>query len=263
MTATAQLTDIHNHLVPAVDDGAQSFDESLRHLQTLHAEGVTRLSVSPHLFGWLTEEADALAKRLDVLETAFELLRAACASRPDVPELYFGQEILCPVPEIAARVFREPRAGYRDTDYALVEFGFELTGDPAIVVETVIDAGRRMIISHPERYRRERVNVAIDELRAWKQAGALLQVNAGSLLGGYGSAIQALAWQLLHEGLADLIATDHHADHRVVSLREAYEAIASRNGDDVARVLASENPTRVLRNQPLLPVPSLPRRQSS
>jgi len=263
VTDSVHLTDIHNHLVPAVDDGAQSFDESLRHLQTLHAEGVARLSVSPHLFGWLTEEEGALAKRLDVLETAFESLRSACTSRPDVPELYFGQEILCPVPEIAARVFQEPRAGYRNTDYALVEFGFELIGDPATVVETVIGAGRRIIISHPERYRRARANVAIDELRAWKQAGAFLQVNAGSLLGGYGSAIQRLAWQLVDEGLADLIATDHHADHRVVSLREAYEAIARRGGDDVARMLASENPTRVLRNQSLLRVPSIPGRQPS
>ncbi|HEX6064959.1 MAG TPA: CpsB/CapC family capsule biosynthesis tyrosine phosphatase [Longimicrobiales bacterium] len=263
MTEPVQLTDIHNHLVPAVDDGAQSFDESLRHLRALHAEGVTRLSVSPHLFGWLTEEEDALPKRLDVLETAFESLRSACSDRPDVPELFFGQEILCPVPDIAARVFQEPRAGYRNTDYALVEFGFELTGDPANVVETVIDAGRRIIVSHPERYRRQRANVAIDELRGWKQAGAFLQVNAGSLMGGYGSAIQALAWQMLQEGLADLIATDHHADHRVVSLREGYEAIASRSGRDVARILASENPTRVLRDQPLLPVPSLPRGQSS
>ncbi len=251
------LTDVHNHLVPAVDDGAQSFDESLRHLTALHAEGVTRLSVTPHLFGWLTEEEAALAKRLDLLEAAFESLRVACRSRGDVPELFFGQEILCPTPEIASRVFQEPRAGYRGTAYALVEFGFDLKGDPAEVVTAVLGARRRIIISHPERYRRHRTNVHIDELRAWKAGGALLQVNAGSLLGDYGSNIKALAWQLLEEGLADLTATDHHADSRVVSLRAAYQEIARRGSDDVARILASENPTRVLRDQALMPVPLL------
>jgi protein-tyrosine phosphatase len=263
VTPLVELTDIHNHLVPAVDDGAQSLDESLRHLKALRAEGVTRLSVSPHLFGWLTDEEGALAERLDLLESAFEGLRNACSTRRDVPELFFGQEILCPTPEIAGRVFRERRAGYRETDYALVEFGFDLQGDPAIVVETVIDSDRRIVISHPERYRRDRTNVHIDELRGWKQAGALLQVNAGSLLGGYGGAIEKLAWQLLHEGLADLIATDHHADSRVVSLRAAFDAIAERGGDDVASILASVNPTRVLRNDALVPVPPLRTRHPS
>lgn len=251
------ITDIHNHLVPAVDDGAQSLDESLRHLRALYSEGVTHLSVSPHLFGWLTEEAGALARRLDVLEEAFAGLQNACAGRPDVPELFFGQEILCPTPEIAQRVFEEPRAGYRHTSYALVEFGFELQGDPTLVVETVLDTGRRMIISHPERYRRNRSNVRMDELRGWKSAGALLQVNAGSLLGDYGSAIQALAWQALAEGLADVVATDHHADSRIVSPRAAFEEIVRRGGHDVARLLLCENTTRVLLNQDLLPVPSL------
>lgn len=251
------LTDIHNHLVPAVDDGAQSMQEALQHLAALYAEGVTRLAVSPHLFGWLTEEAGALEQRLDRLEAAFAELQHVCARRSDVPELYFGQEILCPTPAIATAVCKEPRAGYRGTSYALVEFGFELKGDPLQVVHAVLGAGRRMIISHPERYRRQRVNVDIAELRAWKSAGALLQVNAGSLLGDYGAHIEQLAWQLLGEGLADLVSTDHHADSRVVSPRTAFELVVGRGHPDIAHLLFSENPTRVLNDQPLLPVRAL------
>jgi protein-tyrosine phosphatase len=254
--AAIPITDIHNHLVPAVDDGAQSFAEALLHLQALRAEDVTHLCVSPHLFGWLTDEPGALQQRLDRLEIAFEELRSACAPRSDVPELYFGQEILCPSADIARRVFAEPRAGYRGTSYALVEFGFDLQGDPKEVVRAVLDAGRRMIISHPERYRRSRANVQIDELRAWKAEGALLQVNAGSLLGDYGVNIQMLGWQLLTEGLADVVATDHHADSRVVSPRTAFDQIAARGGVEVARLLMSENTGRVLRDEALLRVPS-------
>jgi protein-tyrosine phosphatase len=251
------LTDIHNHLLPAVDDGAQSMQEALHHLTLLYAEGVTRLSVSPHLFGWLTEEPGALEQRLDRLEAAFAELEHACARQGDVPELFFGQEILCPTPAIAERVFTEPRAGYRGTSYALVEFGFELKDDPLNVVQAVLKAGRRMIISHPERYRRNRLNVDIAELRAWKNAGALLQVNAGSLLGDYGSPIERLAWQLLSEGLADLVATDHHADSRVVSPRAAFQLVVERGYSEVARLLFSENTTRVLSDRDLLPVPAL------
>ena len=69
---------------------------------------------------------------------------------------------------------------------------------------------------------------------------------------------EKLAWEVLRAGLADLIATDHHADSRVVSLRAAVEAVARRGSGDVARLLGAENPARVLRNEDLLPVPSLP-----
>jgi protein-tyrosine phosphatase len=251
------LTDIHNHLIPGVDDGAQSMDEAVRHLCALYEEGVTNLSVSPHLFGWLTEEDGALAKRLDRLEHAFAELQRVCARRSDVPRLFFGQEILCPTPQIAQRVFEEPRSGYRGTNYALVEFGFDLPGDVLGVVRAVLASGHRMIISHPERYRRKQINVQLDELRSWHEAGAFLQVNAGSLVGDYGSAIEKLAWQLLAEGLANLIATDHHADSRVVSPRATFDAIIAKGGTDVARILMSENTTRVLRDQELLPVPKL------
>jgi protein-tyrosine phosphatase len=242
-----------------VDDGAQSFAEALRHLSALYADGVRQLAVSPHLFGWLTEEEGALAQRLDLLESAFAGLQHDLVGKPDVPELSFGQEILCPTPDVARRVFAEPRAGYRGTSYALVEFGFELQGDPTFVVEAVLAAGRRILISHPERYRRNRVNVHIDELRHWKAAGARLQVNAGSLLGDYGPAIEKLAWQLLGEGLADLISTDHHADARVVSPRATFEEITRRGHRDVAHLLLAENTARVLRDEPLLAVPALTR----
>jgi protein-tyrosine phosphatase len=257
VNAPVSLTDIHNHLVPAVDDGAQSIQEALLHLRALYDEGVHKLAVSPHLFGWLTDEAGALEQRLDRLEEAFAELETVCARHDGVPELYFGQEILCPTAEIAQRVFTEPRAGYRGTSYALVEFGFELPGDVLSVVRAVLDAGRRMIISHPERYRRNRVHVHIDELRSWKQAGALMQVNAGSLLGDYGAGIEQLAWQMLNEGLADVVATDHHADSRVMSPRTAYDEITERGRSDVATLLFGENTYRVLTDRDLLPVPAL------
>ena len=257
MTTDTSITDIHNHLVPGVDDGAQSIDEALRHLTTLYSEGVTRLSVSPHLFGWLTAEEGALAARLDRLESAFADLEAACRHRSNVPRLFFGQEILCPDADIARMVFAEKRAGYRNTDYALVEFGFDLKDDVTEVVRAVIDARRRIIISHPERYRRARANVHISELRKWKDAGALLQINVGSLLGDYGPPIQALAWQALQEGLADVIATDHHADSRVVSPRAAFDLVAKRGSRRIAELLMCENTARVLDNQDLLPVPAI------
>lgn len=250
-----ELADIHNHLVPGVDDGARTLGESLHHLRLLAAAGVTRLAVSPHLDGRSVHEAGAVYLRLERLERAFNELVAACQERDDVPTLYFSQEILVPDPDTARALFTtEPRVGVAGTRYALIEFGFDLGDDPVGVVRAVLEAGRRPIVAHPERYRRDWQPVSVDEIRGWKEAGALLQVNGGSVLGAYGDAIRDTAHALLDEGLADLIGTDHHADARPVSPAEVGAALANNGLAVQARRLLSENPRRILSDHETLSV---------
>ena len=251
------IVDIHNHLLPGVDDGAKTPDESLFHLRAFHRDGVSRTAVSPHLFGWLTER-NKLDARLDLLEAAFDELNVFVAGRTDVPQLHFSQEILCPTPAIARAVFRTGRPGVRDTDYALVEFGFDLRGDCTDIIRAVMSCGKRIIVSHPERFRRDGEPVTVEEITSWKQAGAALQVNGGSLIGHYGPAIEATAWRLLRAGAADLISSDHHADHRPLSPKQIFDTIVKRGGAEQARLLMSENTQRVLDGRDLAPVPGWP-----
>ncbi|HEX7120345.1 MAG TPA: CpsB/CapC family capsule biosynthesis tyrosine phosphatase [Longimicrobiales bacterium] len=254
-----ELADIHNHLVPGVDDGARTLGESLRHLRALAAAGVTRLAVSPHLDGRAVHEAGAVYQRLERLGDAFNELLAACQDRNDVPALVFGQEILVPDPETARALFTtEPRVGIAGTRFALIEFGFDLGEDPVGVVRAVLAAGRRPIVAHPERYRRDWNTVEIEEVRAWKSAGALLQVNGGSILGEYGEGIRDAAFHMLAEGLADLIATDNHADARPVSPADVGRALTERGLHEQARLLLSENPQRILADRETAPVAAAP-----
>ncbi|HEX7090957.1 MAG TPA: CpsB/CapC family capsule biosynthesis tyrosine phosphatase [Longimicrobiales bacterium] len=254
--ATASpLADLHNHLVPAVDDGARSTDESLEHLRALARDGVRRLAVSPHLDARLVHDPGDLSERLDRLRSAFHELVSACAGRGDVPRLQFGQEILVPDRATAAAAFAAARLGIEGTRYALVEFGFDLGDDPPGVVRAILETGVRPIVAHPERYRRNGEPVGVEEIRAWKAAGALLQLNGGSVLGGYGEGIEALAWRLLQEGLVDLISTDHHADARPVSPAEVGRRLAARGAAAQGRLLLSENPLRILDDRDVLPVP--------
>jgi protein-tyrosine phosphatase len=248
------LADLHNHLVPGVDDGSRSLEESIRHLTAMRADGVTLLATSPHLFGWLNDQVGAVAARLEVLERAFDTLLAACTARSDVPELRFSQEILLTSPEMAHDVFGNHTVGLRDTRFALIEFGFDLTDDYTDVIRAVLAEGQQPIISHPERFRRARVPVGLDEIMSWKHAGALLQVNGGSVLCDYGEAVAALAWRMVESGAADLIASDHHADARVVSPAAVYQAISARLGKARAELLMSTNPHRIFRDEMPLPV---------
>lgn len=252
------IVDIHNHLLPGVDDGSRSFEESLRHLQAFYRDGVTRVAVSPHLFGWVTSEERGLDTRLDRLEEVFAELQEFFAGREDVPELYLSQEILCPTVEIAEKVFSSPRPGVRGTTYALVEFGFDLPDECVDIIRAIIRTGKRVIISHPERYRRDRRPVSVEEITTWKEAGAALQVNGGSVLGDYSEAIRATSWELLRRGLADIISTDHHADSREVSPARVAREIVKRGGTEQAIVLMSENTGRVLDDADLLSVAGFP-----
>jgi protein-tyrosine phosphatase len=254
-SAAQDLVDIHNHLVPGVDDGARTTAESLTYLRALADDGVRRMATSPHLDARLVHDPGALYRRLDRLEAAFQELQEARAAEPGLPLLTFSQEILVPDTETATLVFLEPRIGVRGTDYATIEFGFQLPEDPAAVVRAVLDAGRRPIVVHPERYRRGTTQVGIDEIQSWKEAGAILQVNGGSILNGYGEGIRDLAWELIARGLADLLGTDHHGAARPISPAAVVRQLARRGAHHQARLLFAENPGHILDNEDTIPVP--------
>lgn len=250
----AGLADIHNHLVPGVDDGARTLAESLHYLEALAADGVTLLAVSPHLDGRLAHEPGAVRERLARLRAGFRELRRGRDRRRGLPALVFGQEVLAPDAHTARRILAHSDVGIDETRYVLLEFGFELGRDPRGVVLAALDSGRRPIVAHPERYRRETRPVPFDEIGAWKEAGALLQLNGGSVLGGYGDEVESLGWRLLEAGLVDLIATDHHAAARPVSPAAVRRRLRARGAERQARLLLSVNPRRILHDAEPLPV---------
>lgn len=253
--------DLHNHLIPGVDDGSRSLAETILFLRAFADDGVQRMAVSPHLDSRLVHDPDgALYHRLDRLENVFRNLETDLANEQGLPRLTFSQEILVPDPETAALLFSEPRVGIRGTSYATIEFGFELPEDTAGVVRAVRDAGRRPIVVHPERYRRGTDPVGIEEIESWKNAGAILQVNGGSVLDGYGPGITQLAWRILGLGLADLLGTDHHGASRPISPKAVIQKLERRGAGEQARLLFCENPGRILDDLETLPVPPhLPR----
>jgi protein-tyrosine phosphatase len=250
------IVDLHSHLAPAVDDGAGSVDEALLALKALAAEGVAAVVTTPHLLLPQLDSSAAVLRELDRQRRAFERLAvgAAAAVEATLPALGLGQEIWAPDAATLRRALGQPGLGLGGSSYLLVEFGFELGGDHLDVVEAVLDAGHRIVIAHPERYRYAEGFDPLATASAWRQAGALLQVNAGSLGGHYVRSSpnsRAFAWRFVEEGLADLVATDHHAANRPVSAREAWDLLTARRGEAVAKQLMIETPGRILRDQPV------------
>jgi protein-tyrosine phosphatase len=251
------IVDLHSHLVPGVDDGATSIGDALLALQGLAAEHVTRVVTTPHLLApFLASPAD-VARELDRHRRAFdELAAAASRSTGPLPEIRLGQEIWAPDAATLKRVLSAPGLGLGGADCLLVEFGFDLRGDHLDVIHAALDSGWRIVIAHPERYRPAGTRDLLELAAAWHQAGALLQVNAGSLGGHYlrsSPDSRRLAWALVEQDLARLVATDHHAANRPVSVTEAWDLLVQRGGEALARRLMTEIPAELANLLPLCP----------
>ncbi|MGH7526079.1 MAG: CpsB/CapC family capsule biosynthesis tyrosine phosphatase [Gemmatimonadales bacterium] len=226
------IVDLHSHLVPNVDDGSSSIEESLTSLAALYGEGVRTLVTTPHLLLPHLPTDAAIDRELDRQRHAFDELAAAATARSGLPALGLGQEIWAPDAAQLRRVVRRNGVGLGGSRSMLVEFGFDLQGTHDDVVREAVDAGRGIVIAHPERYRYLPGMEPLEVMRRWRRLGALLQVNAGSFSGYYGGgnpSPEELAWSMVSEGLVDLVATDHHGTRRVgVSPGEALEALARR-----------------------------------
>ena len=249
------FTDLHNHLVPGVDDGAATVAESLDALRSLYAEGVRTLVATPHLLLPRLATDASVTRELDLQRRAFDRLAAAVARESDLPVLGLGQEIWAPDAATIRRVLDRPDVGLDGSSALLVEFGFELVGTHDEVVREAVGGGRRIVIAHPERYRYPRGRDPIQVMRHWRELGALLQVNAGSFTGHYRDhrpESQSVAWTMVAEGMVDIVGTDHHGPRRLgVSPLEAFEALAARGERALAERAMEERPNAMLRDQPI------------
>jgi len=249
------MVDLHSHLVPGVDDGTTTAAESIAALSDLYRQEVRTVVTTPHLLLPNLGSDGAIDRELELHRRAFHDLALACLERSDLPSVALGQEIWAPDAAAVRRVVWRSDVGLAGGRYLLVEFGFELQGNHNDVVREVQEAGRQIVIAHPERYHYLPDHNPIDVMRTWQELGALLQVNVGSLTGHYRRSSpqsEGLAWQMIDAGLADIFATDHHGPRREgVSPAEARNALIARGQLALAARAMVEIPGMIARNDPV------------
>lgn len=251
MTSSNQpFVDLHNHLIPAVDDGARTLSEAIECLRSLSEDGVGTVVATPHLLLPQLASVTEVERELSRHRRSFDALRALAEREAGLPDLGLGQEIWASSAELIAPVLGCDGLGLAGTSYLLIEFGFDLQGTHTDVIDQVFEGGRKVVIAHAERYRFPERLDPLETAAAWREAGALLQVNTGSFTGYYrvsNPEAQTLAWDLLEAGLIDLIATDHHGSRRSRgSPREAYEALAAAGYAAQAERLLGTTPAGIL-----------------
>lgn len=248
------MIDLHSHLVPDVDDGARSL-EGARAAVTRMVEGGARgIVTTPHFDASLVRDAARLEARLDQIEGSFARLAEAVAGDHPGLDLRRGLEIRLddPFPDLS-----DPRLRLAGTHFVLVEWPqFRIPPSTPEVLNRLRTAGWIPLIAHPERYAAMGRNFGL--VGAWRQAGACLQMNHGSLLGHYGEEIRAVARRLLEGGWVDVLSSDFHARaHQSPFLREIGEWFAGQGLDEALELLTEINPARILADEHPDAVPSV------
>ena len=235
------MIDLHCHLLPGVDDGSRSVEQSVRVLTTMRESGVTAVCLTPH------HTVGRLSRGLPPEhDTAFEVLSAAA---PAEVALHRGVELMLDravPPELADH----PEVRLGGTRYILVEFT-RLTALSSIAnaLHQIGQLGMVPVLAHPERY----AACTLESARHWKSLGAVMQVDATTVLTSRGRGRRAR--ELLADGLADIIAADNHGDDRLITA--GYRFLCEAGGSSQADYLARRNPAAILADAELEPVAPL------
>lgn len=246
------MLDFHNHMIPGVDDGCRSIDESLQALRAMQEQGVTHVITTPHFRASTLLEPARFEERMGKIDAAWEALRAALASSGLTVRIDRGVELALDAPRLPALDARVRLAGTRNV---LVEFpSFSVPPNSAEALLHLRVAGLLPIVAHPERY--ENLVDGLETMHAWRRSGAALQVNAGSLTGYYGGSVQKRAWAILAEGSYDFLCSDFHGRGDCL-LDDCGRLMRERGAEEQFGMLTSVNGSRLLAGQDPLPVSPL------
>ena len=243
------MIDLHLHLLPGVDDGAESVEQAVEMVRIAGVDGCRVLVATPHQRRdeWDNGDPRRLTDRL--AELVAKLPRT-----PEPPQLRLGGEVRVDS-ELLADLSRPGRSALfalAGSRYLLLEFEPSGLGPPPVeIVGELLAEGWWPIVAHPEVVPCFWEN-GDDLLARLVEAGALFQVTAMSLTGEFGKAARARAWELLRAGWVQFVASDaHRPNWRPPGLGAARRAVARELGAGLAEALTVPNPLAVVENRPI------------
>jgi len=242
------MIDIHCHILPGLDDGADSLETACAMAEMAVADGITHVIGTPHASPAHVFNPQLIRQRRDELQARFEgrlTLATGC-------DFHLSFENLQEIRHDAERFTLNQK------NYLLVEFA-DYSIPPSLdqALHELQLAGLRPIITHPER--NPLIRAQPERLYKWLRQGCYAQVTAQSLLGRFGEAAQEMTNVWLDAGAVHFLASDaHNVTSRPLRLKEAFDRVAETRGEDVARALLVENPLAVFEGRPIPWVPELP-----
>jgi protein-tyrosine phosphatase len=204
------LVDMHSHVLPGIDDGAQTVQDSVTLVKKMIALGIKKIIATPHIM------IDFYRNTPETIGSALELLKAELKQ----------QNINIPVEAAAEHYFdetfetrvNEGKLMTMGDNYVLFEYSFINQPPNAIaVIQKLNDKGYKPILAHPERY----PFMNLEQYRQVRSWGCNLQLNTISLTGYYGKEVKKQAEMLVDNDLIDFISSDMHHEKHAFALQEA------------------------------------------
>jgi protein-tyrosine phosphatase len=237
------MIDIHTHILPGLDDGPGEIDEALALARAALDAGSQILVATPHILNQLDKNRNML-----ILNTYNNFKKLLEVELPEMT-LLLGSEIYFR-PGLSELTGYESATINGTGRYMLVEFSLiDIPRGFDREMKSLQDRGVIPIVAHPER------NASILKrpslVGQMIEAGALIQLNSGSLTGLFGRAVKKLAQNLLKRGWVHVIASDaHDPDKRGPDLRAAVSAAANFVGVANAGRLVRDNPQIIIEGLP-------------
>ncbi|MBD5523905.1 MAG: hypothetical protein HDR04_05720 [Lachnospiraceae bacterium] len=239
------IIDIHSHILPGADDGSDSFEMSMKMLKCAADDGISGMILTPHNkpghrhmhFSKLTSKIDKLREMMSEENINIELHLGS--------ELYYRSGILEEMEEDMAGTL----AGSR---YALVEFNpLEDYDYIRNGIYSLLMGGYSPVLAHAERYRNVcTTKYGVDDLI---EMGCYIQVNAGSIMGEFGSKTKRFVKNMLKQRQVHFVATDaHDLGKRAPYLSGCAELIRKKYGEDYSEQLFCKNPLYVIRDKEIV-----------
>jgi protein-tyrosine phosphatase len=242
------MVDIHCHILPGLDDGADTCEESVAMAEMAIEEGITHVVGTPHSSEHFAFDPELVRKRRDQLqEKVGDRLKLATGC-----DCHFSFENL--------REIETNRTKFtiNQKNYLLVEFNdFSIPPNTEETLHHLQLLGIAPIITHPER--NHLIRKQPERLRRWLHQGCYVQITAMSVTGKFGESAKKMAEDWLEKDMVHFLASDaHNTDKRPLRLREAFQIVADRRGEDVATALFQDNPLAAFEGRPLPYAPEQP-----
>jgi tyrosine-protein phosphatase YwqE len=203
--------DIHSHLLPGIDDGARTFEDTLRLTKALQGFGVSQFITTPHIIQYVWDNThDQILSKKETTITELEKNKITIPFNAAAEYLMDDQFV---------RLFQSGELLTLKDNYVLVEMSY--INAPIQLYSILFDlqvAGYIPVLAHPERYLFYHNNFR--EYEKLKRAGCLFQLNLLSVVGYYGAEITKIAEQLLSKGMYTYVGSDVHHDNHIASFEQ-------------------------------------------
>lgn len=203
--------DIHSHLLPGIDDGARTFEDTLRLTRALQGFGISQFITTPHIIQQVWENTPERIRSKETT-TVMELKKQGTT----VPFKAAAEYLM---DDQFVRLFQSHNLLTLKDNYVLVEMSY--INAPIQLYTILFDlqvAGYIPVLAHPERYLFYHYN--FNEYLKLKAAGCLFQLNLLSVVGYYGAEIAKIAERLLQKGMYNYVGSDVHHDNHIASFEQ-------------------------------------------